>query len=141
MFEIADEVREEPHRHVRIHEGDAELLREHQEVDGIVIPNPHLHVLGIEVVDEETPEDLLHRLPETTRPVQPVSPFADGRPPVRFFRPDPRPLVAPCGSPAVAETDLGLVAVLAVAAFFSAGYSAPLVYSPRPPAALAGGRR
>src|SRR5205823_1030713 len=137
MFEIADEVREEPHRHVRIHEGDAELLREHEQVDGIVVPDPHLHVLGVEVVDEEAPEDLLHRLRETTHSVQPLSPLDDGRPAVRFFRPDPRPLVAPCGSPAVAETDLGLVAVLAVAAFFSAWYFAAFVYSRRLAARLA----
>src|SRR5205807_8157682 len=72
-----------------------------------------------------------------THSVQPLSPLDDGRPAVRFFRPDPRPLVAPCGSPAVAETDLGLVAVLAVAAFFSAWYFAAVVYSRRLAARLA----
>src|SRR5438046_10617586 len=68
-----------------MHEGDAELLREHEQVDGIVVPDPHLHVLSIQVVDEETPEDLLHRLPETTRPVQPVSPFRQWTAPGKVF--------------------------------------------------------
>ena len=54
-FELPHEIREQTHGNVGIHERDSELLREHEEVDGVVVPDAHLHVLGVQVEEEEAP--------------------------------------------------------------------------------------
>src|SRR6266516_4444083 len=61
-IEVPDEVREQAHRDVRIHERDPELLGEHEQVDSVVVPDAHLHVLRVEVEEEEAPKDLLDDL-------------------------------------------------------------------------------
>src|SRR6266511_3072068 len=59
-LELPDEIREQAHRDVGIHERDAELLGEDEQVDRVVVPEPHLHRLRVQVVHEEPPQDLLH---------------------------------------------------------------------------------
>src|SRR5439155_7207802 len=61
-LELPDEVREQTHGNVGIHERDPELLREDEQVNGVVVPDAHLHVLRVEVEEEEAPKDLLDDL-------------------------------------------------------------------------------
>src|SRR5207249_704767 len=61
-LELPDKVREQTHGNVGIHERDAELLREDEQVDGVVVPDAHLHVLRVEVEEEQAPKGLLDDL-------------------------------------------------------------------------------
>src|SRR6059036_3693118 len=54
-LELPDKVREQTHGNVGIHERDPELLREHEKVDGVIVPDPHLHGFSVEVEEEESP--------------------------------------------------------------------------------------
>src|SRR5207245_10021123 len=62
-LELPDKVREQTHGNVGIHERDPELLREHEKVDGVIVPDPHLHGFSVDVEAEESPYDLLDDLP------------------------------------------------------------------------------
>src|SRR5213594_3715582 len=61
-LELPHKVRKQTHGNVGIHERDPELLREHEQVDGVVVPDAHLHVLRVEVEEEQAPKGLLDDL-------------------------------------------------------------------------------
>src|SRR5947209_19803573 len=71
-LELPDEVREQTRGNVGIHERDPELLREDEQVNGVVVPDAHLHVLRVEVEEEEAPKDRLDDLQGATPAAQAV---------------------------------------------------------------------
>src|SRR5256885_364695 len=96
-LEVCEKVREESHGHVRIHERNAERLREDEQIYRIVVPDPHLHVLRVKVEEEETPEDFLQDLPCAPSPAHAVPRRMDSSARVSIFPMGPRALG---GSPA-----------------------------------------
>src|SRR6266545_4930721 len=97
-LELPDKVREQAHRDVGIHERDAELLGEDEELDGVVVSQPHLHVLRVEVEEEEPPERLLqgiHGAPPAAHAVSPGQRWPDGP---KRFPPRPKALERACAS-------------------------------------------
>src|SRR6266568_149864 len=88
-LEVPDEIREQAHRDVGIHERDAELLGEHEQVDGVVVTQPHFDVFRVEVEEEEAPERFLDDI-QGAPPAAHASPRRGGWPdgPKRF---PPRP--------------------------------------------------
>src|SRR6266540_367120 len=97
-LELPDEIREQAHRDVGIHERDAELLGEDEELDGVVVSQPHLDVLRVEVEEEEPPQRLLqgiHGAPPSAHAVSPSQRWPDGP---KRFPPRPKALERACAS-------------------------------------------